>query len=117
MKKLGRFGFFLACSGFPECRSAKSLPLGKCPKCDGDVVKRASSGGKGAFYGCSNYPACDFLTREVPSERNCPNCGKLLFVKKIKGRGEELNCLNQECGFKVELLDDAPAPQEEEQDS
>ncbi|HRX47890.1 MAG TPA: type I DNA topoisomerase [Spirochaetota bacterium] len=117
IKKLGRFGFFLACSGFPECRSAKSLPLGKCPKCDGDVVKRASTGGKGAFYGCSNYPACDFLTREVPSERNCPNCGKLLFVKKIKGRGEELNCLNPDCGFKVELLDDVPAPQEEEQDS
>jgi len=117
MKKLGKYGFFLACSGFPECRSAKSLPLGKCPKCDGDVVKRASSGGKGAFYGCSNYPACDFLTREVPSERNCPNCGKLLFVKKIKGRGEELNCLNQTCGFKVELLDDVPPPQEEEQDN
>ncbi len=117
LKKLGRYGFFLACPGFPECRSAKSLPLGKCPKCDGDVVKRASSGGKGAFYGCSNYPACDFLTREVPSERNCPNCGKLLFVKKIKGRGEELSCLNPDCGFKVELLDDSPVVQEEEQDN
>lgn len=117
IKKLGRYGFFLACSGFPECRSAKSLPLGKCPKCDGDVVKRAASGGKGAFYGCSNYPTCDFLTREVPSERNCPNCGKLLFVKKIKGRGEELSCLNQECGFRVELLDEAPVQQEEEQEN
>ena len=107
IKKLGRFGFFLACSGFPECRNAKSLPLGKCPKCDGDVVKR-SSGGKGAFYGCSNYPSCDFLTRETPSERGCPNCGKLLFVRKIKGRGEELICLNQSCNFKIELLDEAP---------
>ena len=115
IKKLGKYGFFLACSGFPECRSAKSLPLGKCPKCDGDVVKRASSGGKGAFYGCSNYPDCDFLTREVPSERNCPKCDKLLFVKKIKGRGEELHCLNPECGFKVELLDDVPSAQEEQE--
>ena len=54
---------------------------------------------------------------EIDGVFDCPNCGKLLFVKKIKGRGEELSCLNQDCGFKVELLDDAPAPQEEEQDS
>lgn len=106
VKKLGRFGFFLACSGFPECRNSKSLPLGKCPKCDGNVIKRASSAGRGVFYGCSNYPECEFLTRETPSDRNCPKCEKLLFTKKVKGRGEELVCHNPECGFRIELLDE-----------
>ncbi len=107
MKKLGKFGFFLACSGFPECRNAKSLPLGKCPKCDGDVIKRSSPGSRGVFYGCSNYPECDFLTRETPTDKDCPKCGKLLFTKKIKGRGVELRCLNDECGFAKEILDES----------
>jgi len=106
MKKLGRFGFFLACAGFPECRNAKSLPLGKCPKCDGNVVKRGAGGRRGGFFGCSNYPECDFITRDNPSDKECPKCGKLLFTKKIKGRGEELVCFNPDCGFKVELLDE-----------
>lgn len=113
MKKLGRFGFFLACAGFPECRNAKSLPLGKCPKCDGDVVKRGT-GRRGGFYGCSKYPICDFITRDNPSDKDCPKCGKLLFTKKIKGRGEELICFNRECGFKVELLDEAEPVAEDE---
>jgi DNA topoisomerase I len=106
-KKLGKFGFFLACSGFPECRNAKSLPLGKCPKsgCDGDVVKRSSKKGR-PFYACSNYPECDFITRENPSDKSCHKCGKLLFTKNIKGKGQELHCLNESCDFKVELLDE-----------
>ena len=118
VKKLGRFGFFLACTGFPECRSSKSLPLGKCPRCDGNVIKRASSTGRGVFYGCSNYPECEFLTRESPSDRNCPKCDKLLFTKKVKGRGEELVCHNPDCGFRLELLDEeAPAlPADEDQE-
>ncbi len=119
VKKLGRFGFFLACTGFPECRNSKALPIGKCPRCDGNVVKRASSGGRGVFYGCSNYPGCEFLTRETPSDRNCPKCDRLLFTKKIKGRGEELVCHNPSCDFKLELLDeDAPAVEpDEDQDA
>ncbi len=116
VKKLGKFGFFLACSGFPECRNAKSLPLGKCPKCDGDVIKRASPNSRGVFYGCSNYPDCDFLTRDVPSDKACPNCEKLLFVKKIKGKGQELICLNEGCGFRKELLDENET-RAEDQDS
>jgi DNA topoisomerase-1 len=107
MKKLGRFGFFLACSGFPECRNAKSLPLGKCPKCDGVVLKKGSGNRRTVFYGCSNYPDCDFLSRDNPAEKDCPKCGKLLFTRKIKGKGEELICFNESCGFKVELLDSA----------
>jgi len=107
LKKLGKFGFFLACSGFPECRNAKSLPLGKCPKCeDGDIVKRSSKKGRGVFYSCTNYPDCDFITRNIPAGKECPKCGKLLFKKKIKGKGEELICLNEDCGYRVELLDE-----------
>ncbi|MCL1834134.1 MAG: type I DNA topoisomerase, partial [Leptospirales bacterium] len=115
MKKLGRFGFFLACSGFPECRNAKSLPLGKCPKCDGDVIKKGSGGRRASFYGCSTYPECDFITRDNPAEKDCPKCGKLLFTKKIKNRGEELVCLNQACGFKIELLDSPEQTEQSEQ--
>ena len=107
VKKLGKFGFFLACPGFPECRNAKSLPLGKCPKCeDGDVVKKSSKKGRGVFYSCSNYPECDFVTRDTPSDKSCPKCDKLLFTRKIKGRGQELICLNEDCDYRLELLDD-----------
>lgn len=107
VKKLGRFGFFLACPGFPECRNSKSLPLGKCPKCaTGDIVKRSSKKGRGAFFGCSNYPDCDFLTRDNPSEKPCPKCQSLLFTKKIKGRGEKQICVKENCGFEVEILDE-----------
>lgn len=106
MKKLGRFGFFLACSGFPECRNAKSLPLGECPKCTGSVIKRSSPNSRGVFYGCSNYPDCEFISRDIPAEKDCPKCGKLLFVKKTKGRGEEHVCYNPDCGFRIELLDE-----------
>ncbi len=117
MKKLGRFGFFLACAGFPECRNAKSLPLGKCPKCEGNVVKRGAGGRRGGFFGCSNYPECDFITRDTPSDKECPKCGKLLFTKKIKGRGEELICFNLDCGFKVELLDEVIVVEVPEEDA
>jgi DNA topoisomerase I len=107
VKKLGKYGFFLACQGFPECRNAKSLPLGKCPLCgEGDVVKRSSKKGKGgAFYACSKYPGCEFFTRDNPTDSSCPKCGRLLFKKAIKGRGEKHICQNGSCGYQVELLD------------
>jgi len=107
MKKLGKFGFFLACSGFPECRNAKSLPLGKCPACEtGDVVKRTSQKGRGSFYSCSTYPDCEFVTRDTPADKECPKCKSLLFKKKIRGRGEDLHCLQEGCDYRVELLDE-----------
>ncbi|MBP7902280.1 MAG: type I DNA topoisomerase [Spirochaetes bacterium] len=106
LKKLGKFGYFLACSGFPECRNSKSLPLGKCPKdnCDGSVVKRSSKKGR-PFYSCSNYPDCDFITRETPSDKHCPKCEKLLFSKRIKNKGVKLSCLNEKCGYTLEISD------------
>jgi DNA topoisomerase-1 len=106
-KKLGRFGYFLACSGFPNCRNAKSLPLGKCPHCEGDIVKRSSKTGRGGtFYSCTNYPECEFVTRETPVEHSCPKCEKILFSSKVKNKGYELVCKNQSCDYRVELLDE-----------
>lgn len=109
VKKLGRYGFFLACPGFPECRNSKSLPLGNCPVagCDGDVVKRTPKKGR-PFYACTNYPDCTFITRETPSDKHCPRCDKVLFSKRTK-RGETLECLNEKCGYRLELLDDLEA--------
>lgn len=106
-KKLGKFGYFLACSAFPDCRNAKSLPLGNCPMpdCDGDVVKRSSKKGR-PFYACSNYPDCEFVTRNAPSDKSCPKCESLLFKQSIKGKGERLVCLNEQCGYFIDLLDE-----------
>jgi DNA topoisomerase-1 len=68
VKKLGRFGYFIACSGFPACRNAKPIPVGKCPKCGGKLVPRRARGKGREFYGCSNYPECDYLTYTKPKE-------------------------------------------------
>jgi len=83
--KMGRFGKFLACSGFPECRNTK--PIVKtlqipCPKCGGEIVER--KGKKKIFFGCSNYPKCDFLSFDKPVSRPCPKCGQLMVEKKSK---------------------------------
>ncbi|HNW28139.1 MAG TPA: type I DNA topoisomerase [Spirochaetota bacterium] len=109
VKKLGKFGFFLACPGFPECRNSKPLPLGKCPRCEnGDVVKRSSKKGRGGtFYACTSYPTCEFFTRDNPADKACPRCGRLLFKKIIKHKGEKLICLNESCNYQVELLDES----------
>jgi DNA topoisomerase-1 len=100
VKKLGRFGFFLACSGFPECRNTKSIPLAKCPKCGGDIVARRRSKGKGReFYGCSRYPECDFITYSKPTESICPKCGWFLVEKYDKKTGPHKACINPSCGY------------------
>lgn len=110
LKKLGRFGFFLACSAFPECRNAKPLPICKCPRCgDGDVIKRSSQKGRGTFYACTNYPECEFFTRDNPSSHECPKCKSTLFEKRIKGKGMQLSCLNPKCDYAIELPDEEKA--------
>ena len=79
--KTGRFGRFLACTGFPECRTSRPL-LNKtgatCPKCGGDIVERRSRGRGRSFYGCSRYPQCDFLSNRKPIATPCPECGGLM---------------------------------------
>ncbi|MCL2443383.1 MAG: type I DNA topoisomerase [Treponema sp.] len=99
MKKLGRFGFFLACSGFPECRNTKSIPLAKCPKCQGDVVARKTKGRGKEFYGCTNYPECDFISHFKPIKQDCPKCGFFMVEKYDKKNGAHKLCINPECDY------------------
>jgi DNA topoisomerase-1 len=102
IKKLGRFGFFLACSGFPECRNTKAVPLADCPRegCDGKIVARKKAGGRGKeFYGCTNYPECDFISHFKPTNQNCPKCGYFLVEKSDKKTGTVKACINPDCDF------------------
>jgi DNA topoisomerase-1 len=102
VKKLGRFGYFLACSGFPECRNTRSIPLGKCPRpdCGGDIVARRRAKGKGReFYGCTNYPTCDFITYNKPTGSSCPKCGWFLVEKFDKKSGSHKACINPDCDY------------------
>jgi DNA topoisomerase-1 len=99
VKKLGRFGFFLACSGFPECRNTRSIPLAKCPKCGGDVVARKTRGRGKEFYGCTNYPECDFISHFKPINQKCPKCGYFMVEKFDKKNGSHKACINPECDY------------------
>jgi DNA topoisomerase-1 len=99
LKKLGRFGYFLACSGFPECRYTKSIPLAKCPKCSGDVVARKTKGRGKEFYGCANYPECDFISHFKPIKQNCPKCGFFMVEKYDKKNGAHKVCINPDCDY------------------
>lgn len=95
--KTGRFGKFLACPGYPECKNAKPLVTktdAKCPKCGGEVIEKKSKKGY-TFYGCGNWPNCDFMTWDKPTDDKCPNCGKSLFKRK----GGLIVCLDEKCGF------------------
>ena len=96
--KVGRFGKFLACPGFPECKNAKPLVTktkAKCPECGGDVIEKKTKRGT-PFYGCSNYPECNFMTWDAPTDEVCPRSNKSLFRKK----GNVLYCPDTEgCGF------------------
>lgn len=101
IKKLGRFGFFLACSGFPECHNTRSVPLAKCPKpgCNGEIVARKTKGRGKEFYGCTNYPECDFISHFKPINQNCPQCGQFLVEKYDKKNGTYKACINPECNY------------------
>lgn len=101
LKKLGRFGYFLACSGFPECHNTKSIPLAKCPRkgCNGDIVARKTKGKGKEFYGCTNYPECDFITHFKPINSVCPKCGWFLVEKYDKKNGYYKSCINPECDY------------------
>jgi DNA topoisomerase-1 len=101
VKRLGKFGYFLACPGFPDCRNAKSLPLGKCPRegCGGDVIARKTKRSR-KFYGCSNFPECDFMTWDKPTQTKCPKCGSITVQKSVEGE-KYIICLNEECGYKM----------------
>ena len=101
MKKLGRFGFFLACSGFPECHNTKSIPLAKCPMpdCGGEIVARKTKGRGKEFYGCTNYPSCNFISHFKPIDQYCPKCGWFLVEKFDKKNGSYKSCINPDCDY------------------
>lgn len=97
--KTSKFGKFLACPGFPECKNTKSIEdkVGvKCPKCkDGDMVKKQSKHGR-VFYGCNRYPECDFATYDLPIKEKCPECGGMLTEKNYS-KHKMIKCTN--CDF------------------
>ena len=101
LKKLGRFGFFLACSGFPECHNTKSIPLAKCPckDCNGDIVERKTKGRGKSFFGCTNYPKCTFISHFKPIDQYCPKCGWFLVEKYDKKNGTYKSCINPDCDY------------------
>ncbi|EHB67368.1 MULTISPECIES: type I DNA topoisomerase [Paenibacillus] len=107
--KLGRFGKFLACSGFPDCRNTKPIvkDIGvTCPKCkEGHVVERRSKKGR-IFFGCDRYPECDFVSWDKPSPKPCPNCSSLMVEKKSK-QGVKLQCTSCDYSEMVEEQDEA----------
>ena len=114
VKKLGRFGYFLACSGFPECRNTRSIPLAKCPMpgCDGEIVARKTKGRGKEFYGCTNYPKCNFISHFKPIDQYCPKCGWFLVEKYDKKNGTYKSCINPDCTF-LHSADDAAAFEKE----
>ena len=102
--KSGRFGKFLACPGYPECKNTKPMPEDEvkqpCPKCGGKLVKKTSKKGK-KFYGWSNYPECDFAAPGIPTGEKCPECGSFI-ISGVRGRKY---CMNSECPTRQKKAD------------
>jgi DNA topoisomerase-1 len=100
--KMGRYGKFMACSNFPDCRNTKPIvkEIGvPCPKCEkGNIVERKSKKRR-IFYGCDQFPECDFLSWDKPIARSCPKCDNMLVEKKLK-KGMQVQCVN--CDYKEE---------------
>ncbi len=97
--KVGRYGKFIACPGYPECKNIKKYveKTGTvCPKCGGDVIVKHTKT-KRVFYGCANYPECDFVSWNEPTNEKCPNCGEILYKKK--GKKPVLFCAKEGCGY------------------
>ena len=95
--KTGRYGRFLACPGYPECKNAKPLIVNtgaRCPECGGEIIERKSKKGH-VFYGCGNWPKCNFMSWDAPAGENCPECGKALFRKKTG----KIVCMTKDCGY------------------
>ena len=111
--KRGKYGTFLACTGYPECKNTQSASIAdggqstgvKCPEagCTGELTERRSKRGK-IFYGCTRFPECKFAIWDKPVNQPCPECGALFLVEKTsKKEGNYLACLNKECGYKEKI--------------
>jgi len=100
--KMGRYGKFMACSNFPDCRNTKPIvkEIGvKCPNCEEGTIVERKSKKRRIFYGCNQYPECEFLSWDKPIARNCPKCSNMLVEKKLK-KGIQVQCM--ECDYKEE---------------
>ena len=100
--KIGPYGKFLGCSGFPECKSTKKIVSetgGECPVCGGKMISKKSKKGK-PYFGCENFKNCGFMTWDAPVPEPCPNCGKKLFKKG--GKKGRLYCAAENCGYETE---------------
>ena len=100
--KVGRYGKFLACPNYPECKNTKPAAevVGTCPKCGGDIVKKQSHRGK-VFYGCKSYPKCDFATWDLPYKEKCPKCKAMMVEKEIQGV-KNVKCTK--CDFSAKIV-------------
>ena len=116
--KNGRYGEFLSCSGYPECKNAKPVPIGvPCPKCGGDMIEiRSKKKGSRSFYGCATYPKCDFKLWQKPVKEECPECHNPFLVVGGGAKNPKLICGKgpKECGYsrpieEGETLGGAPA--------
>ena len=102
--KQGRYGKFLACPGFPECRNTKPIIKDtgvKCPKCNGKIIERKTRRGV-VFYGCENYPQCDYVSWDMPLTSTCKECGSFLFRHRFKNGRTILYCSNDDCSTRKE---------------
>ena len=103
--KMGRYGKFMACSNFPECRNTKAIVKKidvKCPTCkEGEVVERKSKKRR-IFYGCDQYPECEYVSWDKPIARACPKCNEPTLVEKRLKKGVQVQCTNEECDYKEE---------------
>jgi DNA topoisomerase-1 len=101
--KTGRFGKFIACSAYPECKTTKPLALGvKCPQpgCGGDLVQKRTRKGR-SFYACSRYPQCEYALWDRPVNKACPTCQAPFLVEKVsKQAGRSVQCRNEDCGYR-----------------
>jgi len=111
IKRLGKFGFFLACTGFPDCRHTESISLGPCVRdnCSGKIIARKTRKGR-EFFGCSKYPACDFISWDPPAkDKVCPKCNHILFETGNKKNGYFYECKHEGCGHREAVVDAVPA--------
>ncbi len=113
--KMGRFGKFLACPNFPECRNTKPIIhyiAAKCPKCSARLMEKTSRKNR-KFYGCERYPECDFVSWEMPVEERCPECGSYM-TEKVGRKGDVWHlCANETCRHRVEVTPQAQGDAEE----
>jgi len=111
VQKYGRFGEFVACSNYPACKYVKQKTTGvKCPKCtEGEIIERRSRQGR-TFYGCNQYPKCDFVAWGKPIPEKCPDCSSPYLIEKHLKAGSFAQCPNKECGYKRPLVAEEPVP-------